>query len=43
MEEGAKDAEILHSAPHQAPVGRVDEVSAARHPKLRWRPDPTPV
>jgi glycine dehydrogenase subunit 2 len=43
MEEGAKDPEILHSAPHQAPVGRVDEVTAARHPKLRWRPDPTPV
>ncbi|HUY23896.1 MAG TPA: aminomethyl-transferring glycine dehydrogenase subunit GcvPB [Candidatus Saccharimonadales bacterium] len=42
MEEGAKDPEVLHSAPHQAPVGRVDEVTAARHPKLRWRPDPTP-
>jgi len=39
MEEGAKDPEMLHSAPHQAPVGRVDEVTAARHPKLRWRPE----
>lgn len=41
MEEGARDPAILRSAPHQAPVGRVDEVSAARHPVLRWRPDPS--
>jgi glycine dehydrogenase subunit 2 len=40
MEEGGRDPEILRSAPHQAPVGRVDEVKAARHPVLRWRPDP---
>ncbi|MGC1184965.1 MAG: aminomethyl-transferring glycine dehydrogenase subunit GcvPB [Candidatus Dormiibacterota bacterium] len=39
MEEGGSDPEILRTAPHQAPVGRVDEVKAARHPVLRWRPD----
>lgn len=42
MEEGGRDPEVLRTAPHQAPVGRVDEVGAARHPVLRWRPDPTP-
>ena len=41
MEEGGRDPEILRTAPHQAPVGRVDEVQAARHPVLRWRPDST--
>lgn len=30
------DAESLHSAPHHAPVGRPDEVTAARSPKLRY-------
>lgn len=39
MEEGGRDPEILRTAPHRAPVGRVDEVTAARHPVLRWRPD----
>ncbi|HVC23532.1 MAG TPA: aminomethyl-transferring glycine dehydrogenase subunit GcvPB [Candidatus Dormibacteraeota bacterium] len=39
MEEGGRDPEVLRTAPHQAPVGRVDEVTAARHPVLRWRPD----
>jgi glycine dehydrogenase subunit 2 len=38
MDEGAADPERLRTAPHQAPVGRVDEVTAARHPVLRWRP-----
>jgi glycine dehydrogenase subunit 2 len=42
MEEGGRDPEVLRTAPHQAPVGRVDEVTAARHPVLRWRPDATP-
>jgi glycine dehydrogenase subunit 2 len=39
MEEGAADPEVLRLAPHCAPVGRVDEVTAARHPVLRWRRD----
>jgi len=29
-------ADLLHNAPHDGPVGRVDEVAAARHPNLRW-------
>jgi glycine dehydrogenase subunit 2 len=37
-EEIAKDPEILRTAPHDSPVGRLDEVQAARHPDLRWRP-----
>jgi glycine dehydrogenase subunit 2 len=28
--------EIVKNAPHQTPVGRVDEVLAARYPKLTW-------
>ena len=28
----------LHAAPVTTPVGRMDEVAAARKPKLRWRP-----
>jgi len=42
MEEGGEDHEILRTAPHQAPVGRVDEVAAARHLVLRWRPETAP-
>jgi glycine dehydrogenase subunit 2 len=38
VEEGGRDPEVLLSAPHQAPVGRVDEVRAARQLVLRWRP-----
>jgi glycine dehydrogenase subunit 2 len=28
--------EIIHSAPHTTPVGRLDEATAARKPRLRW-------
>jgi len=38
LDEGVRDPESLRSAPHNAPVGRVDEVTAARNPILRWRP-----
>jgi len=31
-----KNPEILHSAPHDTPVRRLDEVAAARNPDLRW-------
>ena len=31
-----KDAERLHNAPVSTPVGRLDEVKAARHPVLRY-------
>ena len=32
---GRKDPEYLHTAPHKAPIGRPDEVAAARTPILR--------
>jgi len=31
------DPEMVRRAPHETPVGRLDEVRAARHPKLTWR------
>jgi glycine dehydrogenase subunit 2 len=34
-DEAVSAPEQLHSAPHDAPVGRLDEVEAARHPVLR--------
>jgi glycine dehydrogenase subunit 2 len=37
-EEAAEDPELLKHAPHTTKVGRLDEVSAARKPVLRWRP-----
>ncbi|MDH4067492.1 MAG: aminomethyl-transferring glycine dehydrogenase subunit GcvPB [Dehalococcoidia bacterium] len=40
MKEIARDAEenpeVLHSAPHNTPVKRLDDVRAARNPDLRW-------
>jgi glycine dehydrogenase subunit 2 len=40
MKEIARDAEenpeALHSAPHNTPVRRLDDVRAARNPDLRW-------
>jgi glycine dehydrogenase subunit 2 len=30
--------ELVASAPHNAPIGRVDEVTAARKPNFRWNP-----
>lgn len=35
--EAERDPELVRSAPHSTPVGRLDEVTAARHPILRWR------
>ena len=37
-EEAQENPDFLHRAPHTAPVTRLDEVRAARHPKLRWKP-----
>lgn len=37
-EEARQQPELLHEAPHNAPVGRLDEVRAAREPRLRWTP-----
>ncbi|OGD18818.1 MAG: glycine dehydrogenase (aminomethyl-transferring) [Candidatus Aminicenantes bacterium RBG_13_59_9] len=36
--EAVETPDILHSAPHQAPVRRLDETKAARNPVLRWEP-----
>jgi glycine dehydrogenase subunit 2 len=36
--EAEENPEILHSAPHNTPVRRLDEVAAARKPDLRWSP-----
>jgi len=32
------EPDTVRRAPLRAPVGRLDEVKAARHPNLRWRP-----
>jgi glycine dehydrogenase subunit 2 len=36
-DEALTDPEVLHGAPHSAPVRRLDEVQAARQPILRWQ------
>jgi glycine dehydrogenase subunit 2 len=35
--EAKENPEILHAAPHNTPVRRLDEVTAARKPDLRWK------
>jgi glycine dehydrogenase subunit 2 len=37
LQEAAADPEMVKSAPHSTPVGRLDEVTAARKPVLRYR------
>lgn len=40
MADEARDQpELLRSAPHDMPVGRLDEVGANRKPNVRWRPE----
>jgi glycine dehydrogenase subunit 2 len=36
-EEARRDPEVVLNAPRTTPVGRLDEVGAARKPNLRWR------
>jgi glycine dehydrogenase subunit 2 len=36
-QESEQDPDVVLSAPHDTPVGRLDEVAAARRPILRWR------
>ena len=36
-EEVGADPEMVRRAPHTTPVGRLDEVKAARRPKLTWK------
>jgi len=38
VEEAGGDLTAVRSAPHNAPVARVDEVRAAREPVVRWTP-----
>ena len=35
-EEAENTPELVKEAPHNTPVGRLDEVKAARKPDLRW-------
>jgi len=37
------DPDRLHADPVSLPVGRLDEVAAARRPVLRWRPEERPA
>jgi len=37
-EEARTNPEIVKSAPHTTPVGRLDQALAARKPNLRWAP-----
>ncbi|MBA3530663.1 MAG: aminomethyl-transferring glycine dehydrogenase subunit GcvPB [Ardenticatenales bacterium] len=37
-EEAEEQPELVTEAPHNTPLRRLDEVRAARHPDLRWRP-----
>jgi glycine dehydrogenase subunit 2 len=36
-DEAKENPELLHSAPHNTPVGRLDETRAARHPILVYK------
>ena len=36
LDEAETNPERLHGAPHKTPIGRPDEVAAARNPKLRY-------
>jgi glycine dehydrogenase subunit 2 len=36
--EARENPEVVLSAPHDTPVGRLDEAAAARRPILRWKP-----
>jgi glycine dehydrogenase subunit 2 len=40
VREAHEDPELLMTAPHDAPVRRLDETTAARRPDLRWEPFP---
>jgi glycine cleavage system P protein (glycine dehydrogenase) subunit 2 len=35
-DEAAADPEVVHSAPHSRPVGRLDEVKAAKRAVVRY-------
>jgi glycine cleavage system P protein (glycine dehydrogenase) subunit 2 len=35
--EAETDPEMVRGAPHETPIGRLDEAEAARHPRLRYK------
>jgi glycine dehydrogenase subunit 2 len=39
-QEAEQNPDLLKNAPYTTPVRRLDEVAAARHPNLRWKPGP---
>ena len=39
-DEALANPKLVRTAPHSLALGRVDEVTAARHPILRWTPPP---
>jgi glycine dehydrogenase subunit 2 len=41
--EAHETPDLVLSAPHSAPVRRLDEATAARQPNLRWRPEVPPA
>jgi glycine dehydrogenase subunit 2 len=38
VDEADHDPQVLHDAPYDSPVRRLDEATAARQPELRWKP-----
>jgi glycine dehydrogenase subunit 2 len=38
-QESIEEPELVKNAPHNAPLKRMDEATAARKPVLRWRPE----
>jgi glycine dehydrogenase subunit 2 len=36
-EEAKNDPELVKSAPHNTPIGRVDDVLAAKHPVVTYK------
>jgi glycine dehydrogenase subunit 2 len=38
-EEAATQPDLVTTAPHSTRIGRLDEVAAARKPRLRWKPN----
>ena len=43
VEQAKSDPEALHNEPTKLPVGRLDEVAAARKPVLRWESSSAPA
>jgi glycine dehydrogenase subunit 2 len=43
VKEAAENPNLVKQSPHTTPIGRLDEVKAARQPKLRWMAVTQPV